>query len=492
MRRNKGKTLTSIPAPPPELQLNLDDLVGVHFPPKVEKAINEITRLYPDIDREFVGNTITDKINAPNVTDDFIMTYCDKPKKPYPKKAAGQRDGLPPPTRDYMKQCPQLSSTYRSLCKDYVFNAYPYLSESDLSKVLADHFNQLTPSLRFLEENLVFTTDEILLDDKSITPLTTNRSKIILRPEADKEFLDEAILYEIELQDTHIDRENKTTNSLMNTLKEDFHVSNIRECQHCGVQFFMEDMIVASCNNDDHYMCKPCFVKLFKNECKTLLPNLTCGNPDCKALFDLDTVEQMVSKEDFELYMKRKQSGTIAAIHNQLPSWKQCLKCMQYTPLPPGENKIFFCGNPDCHASTCMECDSDMHWGVICPNIVEKKLEDFKDYVNRAMNAKTVQKCPKPGCGTKVAKNEHCNHITCPKCGTHFCYLCGANLGTSNIYGHFGDPPKCPLNVSNTFSQQRAQDYQRAHAAGVAAAAEWRRQNPEYAYLKLPAAFEID
>ena len=73
------------------------------------------------------------------------------------------------------------------------------------------------------------------------------------------------------------------------------------------------------------------------------------------------------------------------------------------------------------------------------------------DYVNcRPKNApKTAEElateeflksasCPCPTCEAAVIKSHGCNHMTC-RCGTHFCFLCGAYLLADNPYRHYSD-----------------------------------------------------
>merc|ERR1712226_1302633 len=42
-----------------------------------------------------------------------------------------------------------------------------------------------------------------------------------------------------------------------------------------------------------------------------------------------------------------------------------------------------------------------------------------------------------PHCNAPIEKNEGCNKITCWRCNTHFCWLCGDKLPASNPYTHF-------------------------------------------------------
>ncbi|VDB84506.1 unnamed protein product [Peniophora sp. CBMAI 1063] len=45
-----------------------------------------------------------------------------------------------------------------------------------------------------------------------------------------------------------------------------------------------------------------------------------------------------------------------------------------------------------------------------------------------------------PHCSVRVQKSHGCNHMTCAKCKTHFCYRCGQRLQPNNPYAHFSTP----------------------------------------------------
>jgi len=45
-----------------------------------------------------------------------------------------------------------------------------------------------------------------------------------------------------------------------------------------------------------------------------------------------------------------------------------------------------------------------------------------------------------PGCHVSVEKSVGCNHMTCAKCGQHFCYRCGVEIDASSPYKHFSIP----------------------------------------------------
>ncbi|GAA5838946.1 hypothetical protein JCM3766R1_004537 [Sporobolomyces carnicolor] len=60
----------------------------------------------------------------------------------------------------------------------------------------------------------------------------------------------------------------------------------------------------------------------------------------------------------------------------------------------------------------------------------EKALQEWFD--------KNSQECP--GCAIRVEKSHGCNHMTCGKCRTHFCYRCGKSISPTEPYRHFNTP----------------------------------------------------
>ncbi|KAI6109433.1 hypothetical protein EDD16DRAFT_1614007 [Pisolithus croceorrhizus] len=57
---------------------------------------------------------------------------------------------------------------------------------------------------------------------------------------------------------------------------------------------------------------------------------------------------------------------------------------------------------------------------------------------NRKWLESSTTKCP--GCALRVEKSMGCNHMTCSKCKTHFCYRCGHKISATNPYQHFSTP----------------------------------------------------
>jgi len=38
-----------------------------------------------------------------------------------------------------------------------------------------------------------------------------------------------------------------------------------------------------------------------------------------------------------------------------------------------------------------------------------------------------------------IEKNDGCNHMTCSRCGQHFCWICKKTLDKNNYRDHFDD-----------------------------------------------------
>lgn len=68
-------------------------------------------------------------------------------------------------------------------------------------------------------------------------------------------------------------------------------------------------------------------------------------------------------------------------------------------------------------------------------NLLKLKAQFEEDQANRAWLKDRTQSCPH--CSSPVEKSIGCNHMTCTRCQTHFCFLCGTRLNPSQPYDHF-------------------------------------------------------
>ena len=82
-----------------------------------------------------------------------------------------------------------------------------------------------------------------------------------------------------------------------------------------------------------------------------------------------------------------------------------------------------------------MSCQSIYHEGLTCTEYRKGKEEVDQETLDWIK--KHTKPCPK--CGTKIEKNNGCNHMICtkPGCGVHFCWLCLHSADSTNkIHQH--------------------------------------------------------
>lgn len=82
-----------------------------------------------------------------------------------------------------------------------------------------------------------------------------------------------------------------------------------------------------------------------------------------------------------------------------------------------------------CGTDWCFECYSPWHSGLSCAkfqNDVVRNGDKALRYWAKSKkkgNCKNAKKCPK--CNFYIERITGCNHMTCNRCKTDFCYLCG-------------------------------------------------------------------
>ena len=80
-----------------------------------------------------------------------------------------------------------------------------------------------------------------------------------------------------------------------------------------------------------------------------------------------------------------------------------------------------------CGAVTCMRCGEKDHKPIPCDLLKTwNKILSLTD-ANEAYIKSRTKPCPK--CKTLIEKNEGCHHMTCMKCGHHWCWICHADWG---------------------------------------------------------------
>ena len=207
-----------------------------------------------------------------------------------------------------------------------------------------------------------------------------------------------------------------------------------------------------------HIYCKECMREYFQVQIKDgAVRALTCPEDKCDSQADPGLVQQLVPTDVFEKYDRFLLQSTLDCMSDitYCPR-KQC----QTPVLKETDDLMAICSN--CQYVFCSLCKRTYHSISPCP-INAKELLKVRDIYlkgtpeeradlerkygkTRLENAVSehysevwletnANKCP--SCGTQIQKIDGCNKMTCYKCSTHFCWLCGKTLPGSNPYSHF-------------------------------------------------------
>lgn len=126
------------------------------------------------------------------------------------------------------------------------------------------------------------------------------------------------------------------------------------------------------------------------------------------------------------LYLENKQFVVMCPIYSCY-TWvsKKKLKKMTHATFPCGHH-------------ICLQCKTEFHKGYTCE---EFKLIDMdektRNVIVQEMKSNKTAHCP--GCTLITEKNGGCNHMTCKKCKTHWCWVCKKNIenGINGVDKHY-------------------------------------------------------
>jgi hypothetical protein len=109
-------------------------------------------------------------------------------------------------------------------------------------------------------------------------------------------------------------------------------------------------------------------------------------------------------------------------------------------PPPAGDDKnagvlatspLFTC--PVCFTGVCTACHV-AHDGLTCAEHRDNASGGY-EALAQAKEKYGIKDCPK--CGTPIQKSFGCNHMTCPTCQTHICWVCMETFAEGDpVYAH--------------------------------------------------------
>ncbi|KAL0103681.1 hypothetical protein PUN28_017738 [Cardiocondyla obscurior] len=223
--------------------------------------------------------------------------------------------------------------------------------------------------------------------------------------------------------------------------------NELLECQCC----YDNECMPLKCSTceDGHIFCNLCIVRsidIVLGDGNTRVDCLI----KCGSEFPLSVLQRVLPPTKFSILLcKRQEAEVIAAGVEGLVSCPFC----HFASIPPAEDKIFKCFNPECMKESCRLCKELNHIPLKCN---EKKSEFARLYLEEKMTEALVRKCYK--CSRMFFKEEGCNKMTCI-CGAQMCYICDKPV---TDYKHFQGQGAEKSNLCPLWSDDR-----RLNAEGV-------------------------
>ncbi|KAK3913520.1 E3 ubiquitin-protein ligase RNF216 [Frankliniella fusca] len=222
-------------------------------------------------------------------------------------------------------------------------------------------------------------------------------------------------------------------------LQEAKENGELLECQCCyDSEVMLED--IRPCSEGQHIFCVTCVQRSSEQRIgdgHTTFPCLA----DCSSEFNLQTLRGILKPTVFSRLVQRKQVEEVKAAG--IEDLVQCPFC-DFCNIPPREDKIFRCLNPDCMKESCRLCKEISHVPLRCEEVEKKSETEMRTYIENQMTEALVRTCWK--CARKFVKEDGCNKMTC-QCGAMMCYICRQPVQNySHFNGQGGDAyEKCPL-----------------------------------------------
>lgn len=191
-------------------------------------------------------------------------------------------------------------------------------------------------------------------------------------------------------------------------------------------------------------VCKPCLSASISSQLDTKIwTRISCPASDCDELLEYRDIQAFADPQIFARYFEFTFQAAQADSHFQRCRTPGCKSGQQCFP----EDTIMHC--QECHRSTCINCDTEMHHGISCGEKAAERqdTQQSRELATTRYLEKRAKKCP--GCNAPTQKTGGCDHVTCKWCGHEYCWFCLADYGPINEEGNEHHAPDCDYHSDN-------------------------------------------
>lgn len=173
-------------------------------------------------------------------------------------------------------------------------------------------------------------------------------------------------------------------------------------------------------------VCQRCIGTMIQTRLNEGLIQFSCPNPECSVpIGRMEVLDQL--DEDSRARFERLRVNAESDGNK-----KTCPHCSHITEhnLPVRMRKLreeevkIQCVN--CSIEWCFKCHAPWHQGLTCKEFTRGNKQFQKWTKDRPNGVANCQKCPT--CRVFIQRSTGCDHMTCNRCSTHFCYKCGGRF----------------------------------------------------------------
>ena len=162
--------------------------------------------------------------------------------------------------------------------------------------------------------------------------------------------------------------------------------------------------------------------------CALTQPRPPIIEPGCAHEFDEAALTTTLQLDDATMAKYKR----FVAIRSD-EKYRECPNCnAPHTSGPTDASNELTCGT--CRHRFCY-VHGDAHAGQSCQQYMRRRRRE-EAATEKAIGA-TTRKCPNRACGWPIAKAGGCNHMTCSRCRTHFCWICGRSFPARGVSWHY-------------------------------------------------------
>ena len=211
-----------------------------------------------------------------------------------------------------------------------------------------------------------------------------------------------------------------------------FELRDVSECQCCFDTYPNAKMVV--CNGKmSHAFCTDCLTGHIKAQLDLQKHDIKCmDGSNCTAGFSRSSKQKALDTATFERWERLEQQNVLR--ESGLPL-DHCPFCDFAAICPPvEEDRELRCQGPECGIVSCRLCKQKSHVPLTCREYKREQGFDERHKIEEEMTKALLRMCPK--CKIPIFKDGGCNKITCSRCHSYICDVCGKDISMEG-YKHF-------------------------------------------------------